>query len=59
MWKLAQNAGQLVEFQSLVTATGTGGYIAASNRYDGVLVRCVVANTTWVVETATGNLDVV
>ena len=58
-WKLAQNASQLIYFQSLVSTTGTGGSISATNQYDCIIVRCVVANTTWVVENAVGNLDVI
>ena len=58
-WKLAQNASQLVHFQSLVSTTGTGGSISATTQYDCIVVRCVVANTTWVVENAVGNLDVI
>lgn len=59
LWKLAQNASQLIHFNSLVTTTGTGGSIAATHQFDTVVVRCVVANTTWVVENAVGNLDVI
>ena len=59
LWKLAQNASQLIHFLSLVTTTGTGGYIQATTRYDTIIVRCVEANTTWVVENAVGNLDVI
>lgn len=59
LWKLAQNASQLIQFLSLVTTTGTGGYIQATTRYDTIIVRCVVENTTWVVENAVGNLDVI
>ena len=59
LWKLAQNASQLIYFNSLVTTTGTGGSIAATHYFDTVVVRCVVANTTWVVENAVGNLDVI
>jgi len=58
-WKLAQNASQLIRFLTLVTTTGTGGYILATSRYDCVTVRCVVANTTWIVENAVGNLEMI
>jgi hypothetical protein len=57
-WVLAQNAGQSINFGNQVTTTGTGGSIASTNRYDGVLILCVVANTQWVVLTAVGNLTV-
>jgi len=58
-WKLAQNASQLIHFLSLTSTTGTGGYISATSQYDCIIVRCVEANTTWVVENAVGNLDVI
>ena len=58
-WKLAQNASQLINFLAAVTTTGTGGYIASATRYDCIVVRCIVADTTWVVEQAVGNLDVI
>lgn len=58
-WKIAQNAGQLVIFQSVVSTTGTGGYLASGYRYDCVRLRCVVANTTWTVVSATGEITVI
>lgn len=57
-WVLAQNAGQSINFVNQVTTTGTGGSIASSNRYDGLWLLCVVANTQWVVLSAVGNLTV-
>jgi|GEM_PF-3531444 len=57
-WKIAQNAGQLIRFLSAVSTTGTGGSIASTTRYDSVHLRCVVANTTWVVVNAVGQLTV-
>lgn len=58
-WLLAQNASQLVNFGSSVTTTGTGGSLASTNRYDYIAIKCVVANTTWVVEFCQGNITVV
>jgi hypothetical protein len=58
-WILAQNAGQSINFGNQVTTTGTGGSMASSNRYDGLVILCVVANTQWVVRGAVGNLTVV
>jgi hypothetical protein len=57
-WILAQNASQSINFGNQVTTTGTGGSIASTNRYDGIQVLCVVANTQWVVLNAVGNLTV-
>jgi len=57
-WKLAQNASQLINFLAVATTAGTGGYISSVTRYDCIVVRCIVANTTWVVEQAVGTLEV-
>jgi hypothetical protein len=59
-WLLAQNASQLIHgTNNAVTTTGTGGSLASTNQWDAVLVRCVIANTTWVVHDYAGNLTVV
>lgn len=58
-WKIAQNASQLIHFGSSVTTTGTGGSLASTNQYDVLTVVCTVANTTFSVTTAIGNLTVV
>jgi len=58
-WLLAQNASQLVNFNTAVTTTGTGGSLASVNRYDCLEVVCIVTNTTWVVRSAVGNITVV
>jgi hypothetical protein len=58
-WIVAQNTGQFINFGNQVTTTGTGGSIASTNRYDGIDLLCVVANTQWTVRMASGNLTVV
>jgi hypothetical protein len=57
-WKVAQNAGQSINFGNQVTTTGTGGSISSGNRYDAIELFCAVANTQWTVLTAAGNLSV-
>lgn len=57
-WSLAQNASQLIHFGNAVTTTGTGGSIASSNQWDSLTIKCIVANTTWVVVSAQGNMTV-
>jgi hypothetical protein len=59
LWTIHQNASQLIHFGNQVTTTGTGGSLAASNAFDCVRLLCVVANTTWVVLNAVGNLTYV
>jgi len=58
-WKINQNALQLIHFGNATTTTGTGGSLASSNAFDQVQLLCVVANTTWVVLSAVGNITYV
>ncbi len=55
-WLIAQNASQLIHFGNVVTTTGTGGSLASTNQYDSLDLLCVVANTTWTVRNAVGNI---
>ncbi len=58
-WLIAQNASQNIKFGNQTTTTGTGGSLASTNRYDQIDLLCTVANTTWVVRSAVGNITVV
>lgn len=59
-WKLAQNASQLIHCSpGVTTTTGTGGDLHSVNQYDTVVVRCIVANTTWKLELVSNNVDYV
>lgn len=58
-WKIAQNASQLIHFGNQTTTTGTGGSLASTNAFDQVELLCVVANTTFVVLSAVGNITIV
>ena len=58
-WTIAQNASQLIHFGNQVTTTGVGGSLSSTNAFDQVQLLCVVANTTWVVLYAVGNLTYV
>lgn len=57
-WKIAQNAGQTINFSSTPTTAGTGGSLASINQFDSVQLLCVVANTTWNVIGSVGNITV-
>lgn len=58
-WLLAQNASQTVKFGNTATTVGTGGSLASTDPGDALECLCVVANTTWRVLSAVGNLTVV
>lgn len=58
-WLLAQNASQTVKFGNTATTAGVGGSLASTDAGDALECLCVVANTTWRVLSAVGNLTVV
>lgn len=58
-WEIAQNTGQTINFESLSTTSGAGGKLASTNKYDSVTLICTVADTTWSVVNAMGNITVV
>lgn len=57
-WSVAQNAGQTIHFLSQDTTTGVTGSIASTTQYDCITLRCITANTDWIIEAAVGNLTV-
>ncbi len=57
-WKVAQNAGQSIRYLSQVTTVGAGGYLASTGAYDTVELVCVEADTTWIVVSGVGNVEV-
>ena len=57
-WIVAQAAGQSINMNSVSTTVGVGGSLASSARYNAINLRCVVANTTWNVESSEGTLTV-
>ena len=59
LWKLAQNASQVIHFGGINSTTGTGGYLAATGQYDCVEVICITANTDWVVRDSVGVITIV
>lgn len=58
LYKIAQNASQIIHFGVLNTTTGVGGSIAANQGYDSIQLVCIVANTEWVVINSSGTLTV-
>lgn len=57
-WKIAQNSGQIINFGNVQTTSGTAGSLASNNQFDSVFLVCTVANTTFNVISAQGNLTV-
>lgn len=55
-WTLAQNALQSIIFGNIQTTVGIGGSLASTNAHDSIKLQCTVANTTWTVRDAIGNI---
>ena len=58
-WAIAQNAGQNIQFGSLSSIVGAGGSLASTNSYDTISLVCRVANITFQVISAVGNITIV
>jgi tryptophan synthase alpha subunit len=58
-WKIAQNSGQTIYYQSANTTTGATGHLDSTNARACVTLRCITANTEWVVENTTGAITLV
>ena len=59
LWTIAQTSGQQIHFGSLATTSGATGTLSSTNQFDCVRLRCITANTIWVVVSVQGNLTVV
>ena len=59
LWSIAQNGGQNIQFGNLSTTPGIGGSLTATNAFDTIHFVCRVANTTWSVISATGNITII
>ena len=57
-WRVAQNAGQLIHFNSSTTTLGVLGYIESTQRYNSVELVCITNTNEWAVNSASGNLTV-
>lgn len=58
-WKIAQNAGQQINFGAFSTTVGVTGSLSSTQRYNSVRLLCVVSNLTFNVLSSQGNLKVV
>jgi len=58
-WQISQATGQQIFFGASSTTSGATGTLTSSATRDSVKMVCVVANTTWNVLSAVGNLTLV
>ena len=59
LWKIAQNASEIIHFGKTDTTTGVGGYISSTLARDAVELVCCVANNEWNVISSIGNITIV
>lgn len=57
-WRIAQNAGQNIQFGNVATTVGTAGYLESIEQSDSVELICSVANVNWSVLSSQGNITV-
>lgn len=56
LFRINQNAGQYVIYDSFQTSIGVSGYTISTNSGDGLTLLCVVANTVFKVRSSIGTL---
>lgn len=59
LFTIAQNAGQSIIFGDTTSTVGVGGSVTSTLPSDGLKIRCVVADLTWTLVSAVGDLDVI
>ncbi len=59
LYSIAQATGQQIHFGNIASTSGSGGSVASTLQYDCIRLRCITANTTWVVVSSVGNFTIV
>jgi hypothetical protein len=59
LYTIAQATGQIIHFGNLASTSGASGSVSSTLQYDCIRLRCITANTTWVVVSSVGNFTVV
>lgn len=59
LFTIAQATGQLIHFGNLASTSGAGGSVSSTLQFDCIRLRCITANTIWVVVSSVGNFTVV
>lgn len=55
-WKVAQNSGQTIHFDSNNTTTGVSGFLASQTTFDCIEILCITANTDFLIISSIGNI---
>jgi hypothetical protein len=59
LYTIAQATGQQIHFGNIASTSGAGGSISSTLQFDCIRLRCVTANTIWVVVSSVGNFTIV
>lgn len=55
----AQATGQQIHFGNIASTSGAGGSVSSTLQFDCIRLRCITANTIWVVVSSVGNFTIV
>ena len=59
LYTIAQATGQQIHFGNIASTLGAGGSVSSILEYDCIRLRCLTANTIWVVVSSVGNFTLV
>ncbi len=59
LYTIAQATGQQIHFGNIASTSGAGGTVSSTLTFDCIRLRCVTANTIWVVVSSVGNFTIV
>jgi hypothetical protein len=59
LWRIAQNASEVIHFGKTDTTVGVGGYIQSTLARDAVELICCVTDNEWNVVSSVGNITIV
>lgn len=59
LYIIEQAAGQQINFGNVASTLGAGGSVASTLQFDCIRLRCITANTIWVVVSSVGNFTIV
>lgn len=59
LFTIAQATGQQIHFGNVASTSGAGGSVSSTLQYDSIRLRCLTANTIWIVVASVGNFTVV
>ena len=59
LYTIAQASGQQIHFGNIASTSGATGTVSSTLQYDCIKLRCITANTIWVVVSSVGNFTIV